>query len=242
MFASSFLAASSLLLVTALADSSPYSKFIDDANSLLAAATGNNAVRLNALYQWQATQTAIPSGDVNSQYQDYLDAYMTTTSAPLPSWVTAVPSSLQPIATSFLQAEGSLVVQDIAPIVSQNNIDVSAYAASQATPTATPTATYSSNSTVISTPAPSVTASSGFTTGFANSTTSQMTGNGTASTLAANGTVTAAIIPIATAGGSPTKSVTPPVATFNKTSGAEKAAGVAVVSAMVGILGMVVLL
>lgn len=238
MFTSSFLAASSLLLVTALADSSPYSKFIDDANSLLAAATGNNAVQLNALYQWQATQTAIPSGDVNSQYQDYLDAYMTTTSAPLPSWVTAVPSSLQPIATSFLQAEASLVVQDIAPIVSQNIIDVSAYAASQATPTAT----YSSNTTVVSTPAPSVTASSGFTTGFANSTTSKMTGNGTASTLAANGTVTAPLIPIATAGGSPTKSVTPPVATFNKTSGAEKAAGVAMVSAMIGILGMVVLL
>ena len=239
MFTSSLLAASSsLLLVTALADSSPYSKFIDDANSLLAAATGTDAAQLNALYQWQATQTAVPSGDLDSQYQDYLDAYMTTTSAPLPSWVTAIPSSLQPIATSFLQAEASLVVQDIAPMVSQFDIDVSAYTASHPTPTATS----SSNTTVLSTPAPSVTASSGFATGFANATMSQMSGNGTASTLSANGTVTAPIIPIATAGGSPTKSVTPPVATFNKASGAEKQAGVAMASALIGVLGIMALL
>ena len=237
MFPSSSLLAassSSLLLATALADSSPYSKFIDDANSLLAAATGKDAAQLNALYSWQSTQTAVPSGDIDSQYQDYLDAYMTTTSAPLPAWVTAIPSSLQPVATSFLQAEASLVVQDIAPIVSEYNANVSAAQA-------TPTTTSSSNTTVVSTSAPSVTASSGFARVSANSTTSQMSGNGTTPNLSANSTVTAPITSIANAGASPTKSVTPPVTTIG-TSGAEKPAGVAVAAAVVGVLGMMVLL
>ncbi|KAF6231792.1 hypothetical protein HO173_010094 [Letharia columbiana] len=237
MFLSSLLAASSVLLATALADSSPYSKFIDDANSLLAAATGNYAAQLNALYGWQATQTAVPSGDVDSQYQEYLNAFMTTTSAPLPAWVTAVPSSLQPIATSFLQAEASLVIQDIAPIVSQNNAAGSVNSAGQAAP-----ATTSLKTTVVPTPATSATASSGFVSGPANTTSSQMSGNGTAPSLSAKTTATAPITSITTASGSPTKSVTPLVTTFNKTSEAEKPAGVAAAAAVVGILGIVVLL
>ena len=236
MFASSLLVATSLLLATTLADSSPYSKFIDDANSLLAAATGSDVTQLNALYTWQATQTAIPSGDVNSQYQEYLDAYMTTTSAPLPAWVTAVPSSLQPIVTSFLQAEASLVVQDIAPIVSQNNAAWSIYSAGQTAPTTT-----SSHTTEAPTPAPSATASTGFVIGSANVTTSQASGNGTAPTLSAQSTANASITSITTASGSPTKSVTPPAAT-HKTGGAEKPASAAMAAAVVGILGVVVLL
>ena len=236
MFASSLLAASSLLLATALADSSPYSKFIDDANSLLAAATGTDVTQLNAFYSWQATQTAIPSDAVSSQYQDYLDAYITTTSAPLPAFVTALPSSLQSIATSFLQAEASLVVQDIAPLVSQNNAALSIYSAGQAAPTTTS----SSNNTSTPTAAPRATAS-GFVTGPANGTTSQVSGNGTAPTLFANSTASATTAPITTALGSPTKSVTPPVTT-HKTGGAEKPVSVAVAAAVVGILGIVVML
>ncbi len=235
MFASSLLAASSLILATALADSSPYSKFIDDANSLLAAATGSDVAQLNAFYSWQATQTAIPSNDVNSQYQEYLNAYITTTSAPLPAFVTAVPSSLHSIATSFLQAEASLVVQDIAPLVSQNNAAWSVYSAGQAAPTTT-----SSTTTLAPTAAPNATAI-GFVTGPANGTTSQVSGNGTAPTLSANSTASAPTAPITTASGSPTKSVTPP-ATTHKTGGAEKPASVAVAAAVVGILGIVVLL
>ncbi|CAD6575057.1 MAG: hypothetical protein ASARMPREDX12_007077 [Alectoria sarmentosa] len=236
MFASSLLAASSLVLTTALADSSPYSKFVNDANSLLAAATGSDAAQLDALYSWQATQTAIPSSDVDSQYQKYLDAYMTTTSAPLPVWVTAVPSSLQPIATSFLQAEASLVVQDIAPLVSQNNVALSLYSAGQAAPTTT-----SSNTLIVPTSAPSATASTGFVIGPANMTTSQMSGNGTAPTVSAKSTATALTTSITTALGSPTKSVTQPKTTA-KTGGAEKPAGVALAAAVVGIMGIVVLL
>lgn len=238
MFASSLLAASfSLLLATALAESSPYSKFIDDANSLLAAATGSEAAQLDALYSWQVIQTAIPSGSVDSQYQAYLDAYMTTTSAPLPAWVTAVPSSLQPIATSFLQAEASLVVQDIAPLVSQNDNARSAYSAGQVAPTTASSKTKA----VQQTSAPSATASSGFVTGFANATTSQVSGNGTASTLPANSTAIAPVTRIAVASGSPTKSVTTPPTTV-KTGGAEKTGGVAAAAAVIGILGVVVLL
>lgn len=238
MFAPMLLAASSLLVATALADSSPYSKFVDDANSILAAATGKDAAQLDALNSWQATETAVPSADIDSQYQDYLDAYMTATSAPLPTWVTAIPPSLQAVATSFLQAEASLVVQDIAPIVSQYNADLSASTAAQAMPTVT---TLSSNDTVVSTSAPSATASSGFATLPMNSTTVQMSGTGTAPAGSANSTGTAPITPIGTAGGSPTKSVTPPVSTF-KASGAEKRAGVAAMAAVVGVLGMIVLL
>ncbi|CAF9918618.1 hypothetical protein IMSHALPRED_004359 [Imshaugia aleurites] len=237
MFATSLLAASSLLflLPSAFAQSSPYSKFIADANSLLAAATGTDLSQLNALYSWQATQTAVPSGDVDSQYQDYLDAYMTTTSAPLPSWVTAIPSSLQPIATSFLQAEASLVVQDIAPLVSQNNNAESIYSAGQAAPTLT-----SSNVNAAPTSAPSAPASSSFVSGPMNVTTSQVSGNGTALTGSATSTASVPNTPITTASGSPTKSVTGPSATFK--GGAERTAGVAVVAAVVGILGVVVLL
>ncbi|KAL9135390.1 MAG: hypothetical protein Q9175_003422 [Cornicularia normoerica] len=236
MFVSSLLAASALLLATALASSSsPYSRFIDDANSLLTAATASDAAQLNALYSWQATQTAIPSGDVDSQYQDYLDAYMTTTSAPLPAWVTALPSSLQPIATSFLQAEASLVVQDIAPVVSQNSAAWSIYSAAQAAPTVT-----SLNATVVPTPAPSATANTGFVISPANITTSQMSGIGTAPTLSANSTAIVPITSIATALGSPTKSAIPPTTTF-KTGGAEKPAGVAMAAAVAGIMGAVVL-
>lgn len=235
MFTSSLLAASFLLLTTAFADSSPYSKFIADANSLLAAATGNQAAQLNALYGWQATQTAIASGDINSQYQAYLDAYMTATSAPLPGWVTAVPSSLQPIATSFLQAEASLVVQDVAPIVSQNNVAWSMYSAGQATPTTT-----SLKTTVVPTPAQSAITSTGFVIGSANTTSSSMSGNGTAPTLSANGTAIAPVTSITTASGSPTKSATPLVTPFK--GGAEKPADVAAAAAVVGLLGIVVLL
>lgn len=234
MFASpSLLATSSLLLATATAQSSPYSKFIDDANSLLAAATGSDAAQLDALYSWQATQTAIPSPDVDSQYQDYLNAYMTTTSAPLPAWMTAVPSSLRSVATSFLRAEASLVVQDIAPLVSQNDV---LYSAAQTAPT-----TISSHTTLVPTPAPSATASNGFVVAPANATTLHMSGNGTASTLSANGTAVASTTSITTASGSPTKSVTPP-ATVLKSGGAEKPAGVAVAAAVIGLLGLVVLL
>lgn len=235
MFASgSLLALSSLLVTTSLAQSQPYSKFINDANSLIAAATGSDAAQLNALYTWQATQTAIPTNDLSSQYQDYLDAYMTTTSASLPAWVTALPSSLQSVATSFLQAEASLVVQDIAPIVSQNNEAISLYSAAQAAPT-----TSSSNTTVTPTSAPSATLSSGFVSASANVTASQASGNGTAPVSFATSTK---IAPITTATGSPTKSVASPSATVKKSSGAEKPAGVAVVAAVIGILGVVVLL
>lgn len=240
MFASPLLAAAaSLLLATALADdSSPYSKFVDDANAVLAAATGKDAAQLDALNSWQATQTALPSADIESQYQDYLNAYMTATSAPLPTWVTAIPSSLQAAATSFLQAEASLVVQDIAPIfVSQYSADVSA---AQATPTVT---TLTSNDTTMSTSAPPslATPSSGFATLSANSTsTAQVSGSGTAPVVSTNSTGTNP--PVGTAGGAaPTNSVTPPVKTF-RTSGAEKRAGVAVVAALVGVLGMMLLL
>lgn len=241
MFASSLLAAASLLLATALADSSPYSKFVEDANAILAAATGKDAAQLDAINSWQATQTALPSADIDAQYQDYLDAYMTATSAPLPTWVTAIPSSLQAVATSFLKAEASLVLQDIAPIVSQYNADLSASPTAQATPTtiATPS---SSNNTVVSTSAPiRATASSSFATLPANATAAQVSGTGTAISLSANGTGNAPMTPIGSAGGTPTKSVTPPVGTFG-TSGAEKPAGVAVVAALIGVLGMIVLL
>ena len=236
MFASSLWTASSLLFATALADSSPYSKFINDANSLLAAATSADGASLDALYSWQATQTAVPSDEVNSQYQDYLNSFMTTTSAPLPAWVTAVPSSLQPAATSFLQAEASLVVQDIAPLVSQNDAAVSIYSAGQAAPTTT-----SVNSTAVSTPAPSVTASTGFVRGAANMTTSQVSANGTAQTPSANSTPTIPTTSITTATGSPTPSVTTP-ANFHPGSGAEKPASVALAAAVIAFIGVVVLL
>ena len=243
MFASSLLAALSsiLLLTTALADSSPYSKFISDANSLLAAATGNEVAQLNALYSWQATQTAIPSGDVNSQYQEYLDAYMTTTSAPLPAWLTAVPPSLQPIATSFLQAEASLVVQDIAPLVSENNHALSIYSAAQAGPTTT---TSSSNIVMVQTPAPSAaaTASSGFVTASANVTRPLiMSGTGTAPTRPANSTAIASATTFPFASESPSRLMTAPETTV-KTGGAEKRGGVAAAAGLIGILGIVVLL
>ena len=241
MFASSLWAASSLLVVAAaLADSSPYSNFIDDANSLLAAATGADGASLDALYSWQATQTAVPSDDVNSQYQNYLNSFMTTTSAPLPAWVTAVPSSLQPAATSFLQAEASLVVQDIAPLVSQNDAAVSTYLAGQAATTTT-----SVPNTVVSTSAPSVTASTGFVKSAANMTTSQVSTNGTAQILSTNSSMIVPSTPIATATGSPTPSPTPSVtkpATFHPGSGAEKPASVALAAAVVAFVGVVVLL
>lgn len=235
MFPSSLLVASTLLLTTALADSSPYSKFINDANSLLAAATASDAAQLNALYTWQATQTAIPSDEISSQYQEYLNAFTTTTSAPLPAWMTAVPSSLQPIASSFLQAEASLVVQDIAPIVSQNNAEWYLNSANQAAP-----ATISSESTPVPTSAPSATASTGFVIGPTNITTSSMSANGTAPPVSANGTATASITSITTASGSPTKPITQPKTTFK--GGAEKPAGAAAAAAVVGIMGIVVLL
>ena len=141
-----------LLAATALADSSssdPYSKFVSDANSILAAATGTDAAQLDALYSWQATQTAVPSADLDAQYQDYLNAYVTAPSAPLPSWVTAIPTSLQPAMKSFLQAEATLVRQDIAPMVSQLDEEVSAYSATAQTS--------SSNATVVATSTPTVT-------------------------------------------------------------------------------------
>ena len=237
MFASSLLAASSLLLASALAQSSPYSKFIDDANSLLAAATGSDAAQLSALYGWQATQTAVPSGDVSSQYQDYLDAYMTATSAPFPAWVAAIPSSLQPIATSFLQAEASLVAQDIAPLVSQNNNAISLYSAGQAAPTTT-----SANTEAVPTSAPSATPSSGFVSGSTNVTTSQVSVNGTAPGVSAKGTASASITLITSASGSPTKSVIAPVAPFKGAAGKPASVAVAVAAAVVGTLGVVVLL
>lgn len=220
-------------------DSNPYSKFISDANALLAAATGTAASQLSALYAWQATQTAIPSPALNAQYQSYLDAYMTTTSVALPPWITAVPSSLQPAASSFLQAEASLVVQDIAPIVSEFGVGASTTTAAAGSTSKSITEAW----TVV--PAtPTTTASAGFGTGVANAnaTMAQGTGNGTVqTTAAANGT--ASVTSITTASGSPTKSVTPPVTTFPPGSGAEKkSAGVAVVAALVAVMGMMVLL
>ena len=240
MFASSLWVASSLLFATTLADSSPYSKFINDANSLIAAATGANGASLEALYSWQATQTAVPSDDVNSQYQDYLNSFMTTTSAPLPAWVTAIPSSLQPAATSFLQAEASLVVQDIAPLVSQNDAAYSTYSAGQAATTTT-----SVNNTAVSTSASSGTTSTGFVKGAANMTTSQVSATGTAQTLSTNGTTIVPSTPITTATGSPTSSPTPSVttpATFHPGSGAEKPASRALSAAVIAFVGVVVLL
>ncbi|KAM0794513.1 hypothetical protein BDR22DRAFT_895091 [Usnea florida] len=240
MFASSLWVASSLLFATTLADSSPYSKFINDANSLLAAATGADGASLEALYSWQATQTAVPSDDVNSQYQDYLNSFMTTTSAPLPAWVTAVPSSLQPAATSFLQAEASLVVQDIAPLVSQNDAAYSTYSVGQAATTTT-----SVNNTAASTPASSGSASTGFVKGAANMTTSQVSATRTAQTLSTNGSAIVPSTPITTATGSPTPSPTPSVttpATFHPGSGAEKPASRALAAAVVAFIGVVVLL
>lgn len=224
MLASTFLATSSLLLTTTLATSSPYSKFIADANSLLAAATGKDAAQLNALNSWQATQTAIPSANIDFEYQSYLDAFMTTTSAPLPAWVTAVPSSLQPIATSFLQAEASLVIKDIQPIVSQNQGAWSAYSAGRATQ-ATGTL---KNEKVLAT------ASSGFKTTAASATKSS---SGTASTT----TATVPTTSVTSASGSPTKSPTGPATTSKSTSGADGPADMAAAAAVVGIMALVVL-
>ena len=243
MFASPSLLVLVLAAATALADSDPYSKFGSDANALLAAPTGTAAAQLDAIYSWQLTQTAVPSADLESQYQDYLNAYMSAASVPLPAWVTAIPSSLQPVMTSFLQAEATLVRQDIAPLVSQFEEDVSAYSATaQATPA--PTSSSSSNATVVSASASTmVTASSGFAQVSANASAARVSSgmmpsaNSTGSPLTtSNGTAGAA---------APTNSVTPPTVTKPQTvpkGGADRPAGMAGLAAVVGVLGMMVLL
>ena len=213
-----------LLAATALADSSssdPYSKFVSDANSILAAATGTDAAQLDALYSWQATQTAVPSADLDAQYQDYLNAYVTAPSAPLPSWVTAIPTSLQPAMKSFLQAEATLVRQDIAPMVSQFDEEVSAYSA-----------------TVVATSTPTVTASSGFKQVSANVSTARVSSGVVPS---ANSTGT----PSSNSNGTAGIPVTPPTVTSPQTlphGGADRPAGMAGLAAVVAVLGMIVLL
>ena len=251
MFAPLLLAAATtslLLLTSARADDpdAPYSKFISDANSLLAAATGTDAAQLSALNQWQVTETAIPSAVIEEQYQDYLNAYMTATSAPLPAWVTAIPSSLQPVVSSFLQAEASLVYQDIAPMISQDDVEASSYViAAQTTATATADAVMSSGAAAnvtTTSAAPNATATSLFATGGQNATVTQVSGNGTTATPSANQTTATLVTTSSTT--SPTNSVTPPTTTPQQkpTSGAERSGGVAMVGALVGILGMMVLL
>ena len=237
------------------ANTSIYSKFLSDANALLTSATGAEAASLNALFNWQVTQTAVPNPDLNSQYQDYLNAYVTTSSVPLPAWVTAVPSSLQPVATSFLQAEGRLVQVDFAPVFSSQ--EGAFFSALGGTSAPSPTTISASSSSSSSSPsAISSMATNSTTTTSAPSATAQTqtNNNGTtivAVTTASNGTVfttssfsplaNGTTVPITTdATPSPTRSVTPPAAatSSHKTGGAPEKRSVAT-AALVGIFGVV---
>ena len=256
MIATAVLAASSLLLAVpaTLADSNPFSQVINDANLILATATGDAAEQLQAIGSWVATETAIPSAVIEAQYSSYLNAYITTTNAPLPPWVTALPDSLQPAMISFLQQEASLVMQEIAPAASQMSQDGVSFSAAQVI--ATPVSSLSNGANVLTTPAPTATASSGFAIGIMNATLSRMADNGTATTLSTdggmshNGTATTISTnggimtapPIVTDSATPTRPVTPPITTVARGNGAEKKEGVALVAAVIGLMGMMVLL
>ncbi len=90
------------------------SKFASDAESV---ALGNTAAA-DAVNSWQATQTAVSNSDIKAQANDYLNAFITATATALPPYLTALPTSLQSYVSSVLVGEASLVMTEVAPLVS----------------------------------------------------------------------------------------------------------------------------
>lgn len=95
-------------------DSIQLSKLDSDASSLVL----KNTVAANALYSWAATQTSVPDDDIDEQNSDYFNAFLTATGTALPAYITALPESIRPYASSLLIDEASLIRADVAPLLS----------------------------------------------------------------------------------------------------------------------------
>lgn len=91
-----------------------FAKLDKDAKSLAL----ENTAAANALYSFQETQTAVPLKAIASQDDQYLNAFVTATTAPLPAYISALPTSLQPYASSIFIGDGSIVRTDVAPAMS----------------------------------------------------------------------------------------------------------------------------
>lgn len=91
-----------------------YAKLSSDAAAL---ADKNSAVA-DGVSAWEGTQTILPSAEIQSQNEAYVEALITGSTAVLPGYLTQLPTTLRQPASSLEVAEAGVVLTDLAGALS----------------------------------------------------------------------------------------------------------------------------
>ena len=106
--------------------SDPYTAF----EAAITSIDAQDTAAATAVDNWEATETAVPTGDLYSLFDNYDAAYQSGGSAAIPDVVTAFPSSLQEYATSQLREDASAIVTAYLPVQSSVEAAMSSFGAS----------------------------------------------------------------------------------------------------------------
>ncbi|KAL6720573.1 hypothetical protein ACLMJK_002497 [Lecanora helva] len=106
MYTQTLISAAVLVGACAAQSASSVDPVRSEASANYAALTSQYAGAASAINAWESTETAVPTEVVESQAKAYVSA---TARSDLPSFITAVPSSLQAPAASILQGDASII-------------------------------------------------------------------------------------------------------------------------------------